>query len=391
MSSGTRKNITLFTEIHTKQILVSRVFSNIRISNSESIDLSAQSGNFDAKSNLFSVTYVPDYMETKVRDSSCWTERIFQSVNGYAIKLESHSSADEYLRQHNRKQRENMKRALSRLEICFNTGYKFFDSSITEEEHLSLMEHLKVMILKRFKQRGEKSESIRIWDKVLHTSFNLVKRKKASLFVIYDKDVPIAISFNYHYNKILFGYISSYDIDYHKFSLGNLLIYKQLDWCLENGYNHFDMGWGDMKYKKWWSNTLYFFNHHIIYRRNSIPGFLWALYHGNKTRFFAFLISKGINTHSKKIKKLLSKRERKPKSIKEYKFEDFLPSLGETINQIDLQTKNSPITKRIINDFLFITKEHSNDITLHYENTKDLYILKGKKSVKAILFNLANQ
>lgn len=387
MGETLRKNITLLTEIHTKQKLIASVFSHLRIPTKDSKNLVASKTEGNLNADLFSIKKVPEYFETEIRDSNQWRIKKFPSVKGYAIQLDDATSADHYLRQHNKKQRENTKRLLRRLENCFQISYELYYGSISEDMYRKLMERLKLMILKRFEQRAEISESIKIWNHVLSTSFNLINQKKASLFVIYDDQLPIAISLNYHYDQILFGYISSYDIDYYKFGLGNLLIYKQLDWCIENGYNHFDMGWGDLKYKKWWSNNIYQFNHHIVFPKNSPLALFWTFWNGNKTAIIAFLISKGVNKYSRKIKNLLFQRKKPQRKPPQYYFENLNSWSKEELNLKELKPGEELIPKSSRNDFLFLTKEKSNNVSVYCLPEKDKYVLKGSHSLKVLVLN----
>ena len=136
---------------------------------------------------------------------------------------------------------------------------------------------------------------------------NLINKNKASLYVAYNGEKPIFISLNYHFDKILFGYVSSYDIDYGKFSLGQICIYKHIEWCLSNGYIMFELGWGDLEYKKWWSNNTYTFKSEVIYPKRSPLAYVLAHYYGYKTELIAYLISKKVNVRLRKLKSILRK------------------------------------------------------------------------------------
>ncbi|SHG36619.1 GNAT family N-acetyltransferase [Flagellimonas flava] len=383
-------NITLFTEIYLKQELISQVYSYVGHRTS-SEGLIKTTDKKSPGNKFFSFSYVPEYMETIVSEPALWTEKVFPSVKGYAIELDDFTDVDDYLKKHLKKRRENIKRAAKRLETCFDITYKMFQNDIREDEYLFLMGEMKGLIVKRFQQKGKKSENIANWDKILSTSLELIKKGKASIFAIYNNNHPIAISFNYNFPSLLFGYISSYDIAYSKFSLGQLLIYKQLQWCIENNYSQFDMGWGDMEYKRWWSNKIYRFNHRIIYPKHSFPGFLYAFWKGNTSRVLAFLISKGVNDHWNKFKLKLKGDTKILMRTPTYRLEDMSISEMDALKETYLNQRNQlPVTDQMINDFLFLTKEHSKNVTLHYLKSKNLYVLKGKNKTKAILINPEN-
>ncbi|WP_136465454.1 GNAT family N-acetyltransferase [Flagellimonas onchidii] len=391
MASSNTECLTFLTDLYLKQDVIAQPYSYVGLSDDSNNNLIGRTSKLSSKNGIYSFTYVPDYVKTVISDSKKWTERIFSSVNGYSILINDFSCVEDYLRAHLKSRRKTINRAIRRLETCFDISYKMYQKEITNEEYLFLMSRLKAMIIKRFEQRGQESENIASWDKVLSSSFELMKQGKASIFVIYDRSEPIEISFNYNYDTILFSYISSYDIDYAKFSLGQVEIYKQLEWCINNGYQRFEMGWGDMGYKRQWSNGKYQFHHHILYPKYSIVGYLYANFKGNRSSILAFLISKGVNTHWNNLKKKLKKEPETVRLDSTYTFEKITIPLEETLEQIDLGQKNLAITKQIINDFLFLTQECSDDVSLYHSSSKDLYVLKGKKAQRAVLINPVNK
>ena len=107
------------------------------------------------------------------------------------------------------------------------------------------MNRLEKMLIKRFEQRNDVSQTLTQWDRYKEMYFSLINEKRASLFVIYHENTPIVISLNHHFQGRLFSAISSYDIDFGKFSLGSVEIYKKLDWCIANQHQSYEMGMGD--------------------------------------------------------------------------------------------------------------------------------------------------
>jgi len=382
-----KEKFSLFTDLNLKQETLAQIYVHIgQYSSIENLLKCAPSHGQEKK--IYSIKYVPSYFRTTLLKPEDWTEKSYSSVKGYSFLLESYRNVDEYLHSNlSVKRRKNVLRAINRLERCFEIKYEIIQANITTKEYSFLMDNLKAMIVRRFKQRGHESHTLRSWDKIVSSSYDLLLQKKASLFVIYNGNVPIVISFNHHYNSNLFNYISSYDIDYAKFSLGQIKFYKQLEWCFNNGYSQLDLGWGDMNYKKWWSNNVYSFNHHILYPKNSITGFLYANWEGNKSRIMAFLIANGVNTRLKKIKAMLKSRSSGTEQTKTYSFGeiDFLTS--DELEHFRPQKLTFPITKKIFYDFLFLTHEHQSDVVLYYSPASNEYLLQGKKVAKRVLLN----
>lgn len=192
-------------------------------------------------------------------------KRVPQYNWGYSIALEGYSKVDDYLvAQFKSKNRSIIKRYIQRLEACFPISYRYFHGEISQTQYDLVFNALEEMIKDRFQQRQETHLEFWRWEHLREHTLGLIRSGKASFFVIYDGERPIEISLNYHLNKVLFSTISSFAIDYAKFGLGHVEIYKQLEWCLENGFTRFEMGVGGMEYKRRWSNDIYRFEHWIL-------------------------------------------------------------------------------------------------------------------------------
>lgn len=377
---------SLLTDIHTHTQQLEEVYSHI-IKKGENINLLSAEEQVTGSVKIHSVNYIPAYINTVVDTPNKWTKKSYPSVNGYAVTLDEFKNmADYLLHQHSTKTRNKINRVKRRLEQCFDIRYKIYERDIKQDEYSFLMNTLKAMIISRFRQKQKQSDSLAVWDKVLNSSYQLIKEGKASLYVIYNRDKPINISLNYQYNRILFSYISSYDIDYSKFRLGQIWLHKHLEWCFEKGFNHFELGWGDFEYKKQWSNYIYKFRHEITYSKGSLSGFLYATALGARTRAIAYLISKGINVHWQRLKKILGKQQYSEPLSTPYRFSDFTDVESIGAKPISWEDGNHPVSSKIVNDFLFSSQEHLDDVNLFYVKKMDLYVLKGKKQTKSIQF-----
>src|SRR5690606_31612287 len=72
-------------------------------------------------------------------------------------------------------------------------------------------------------------------------------------------------------------------------------IYKQLEWCLENGYSRFEMGVGGMDYKKRWSNRIYRFNHWVLVPQSPLFHRMVALMEYGRVVVKEYLKAKKVN------------------------------------------------------------------------------------------------
>lgn len=340
--------------------------------------------------NIFSVGYIPEYVTTELDPQLKLNTKTFKSVNGYSVWLGEHTNFKEFLASMQAKRRQALSRSLRRLDTCFDVDYRMFHGNISQEHYAYLMETLKEMISKRFEQRPENSETLTLWDKIYNSSFDLINKSKASLYVAYNGAEPIFISLNYHFDKILFGYVSSYDIDYGKFSLGQICIYKHIEWCLSNGYIMFELGWGDLEYKKWWSNNTYTFKSEVIYPKRSPLAYVLAHYYGYKTELIAYLISKKVNVRLRKLKSIL----RKGKGISQpenptptYTLEDFEEKSLATANRRPIALSDRNVPKSVIYEFLFLSQTKITDISVYAMDDGKEYIILGNKIAKKIVYS----
>lgn len=213
----------------------------------------------------YSLRLMPAYLQFVNIPNEYNLKRVPQFNWGHSIDLKGFTSVDAYMEsQFKSKTRSIIKRYIKRLEKCFPISYRYYFGEMEHGEYIRIFEALEQMILDRFEQREETHKEMWRWRALKDVAYHLILSKKASFFVIFDGNTPIEISLNYHLEGVLFSSISSFDIDYHKFGLGHVEIYKQLEWCLQNGYSRFEMGVGGMDYKRRWSNHIYQFDHCIL-------------------------------------------------------------------------------------------------------------------------------
>ena len=136
----------------------------------------------------------------------------------------------------------------------------------------------------------------------------MILSKQAALFVVYDKDKPIAITLLNFSNNVMIDVIRVFDIDYSKFRLGTVSIMKQLEWCIENNFEALDFSKGYFEYKKRWTNKLYWFEYHIYYDKKSFLAKILARLYKNFFAFKLFLRKKHITNFIHELNFFLNKK-----------------------------------------------------------------------------------
>ena len=190
---------------------------------------------------------------------------------GFAMDLRSFTSTQEFLRiQLGKKVYKNLRQDIQRLERNHSIRCEFYFGAIDEVTCNSLLKILKGFIQERFKGRTSKHVALNRWAFYEDTVFDMITSKKASLFVMYDENKPIAISLQYHFNNILFVAIISFDSIYYKYSMGRHVFVKLIEWCFKNNYKLLDMGWGAYDYKIKFANAVYKMHTHVLYPKTSL-------------------------------------------------------------------------------------------------------------------------
>lgn len=342
----------------------------------------------------YSIALIPEYLDIELVQSKTYDLKTYKQTNfGYGVRITEGFNINSYLKQQLRGNLRNVKKRQSRLETCYNIDYRFFYGKIDVKNYQYLMQCLYDMLVRRFDQRNDVNEKLNDWKELVAATREKVLQKKASLFVIYDDGVPIDISLNYHYQYITFGAISSYDIDYSKFGLGAIEKIKILDWCVENGYTFLDFGYGDLEYKRTWSNYIYNFKYQVIYNNNSFLLLVLVNLELIKLRIKEYLKSKKVDVLYRKFKaKLSSKRIAPSDKFQAVTYDkctliDLSAYTDIGLEKIDYHIETQFPFKSIINDFIYATSEKKNSVSLlKVSNEPNTFLVKGEKVVHKITF-----
>lgn len=334
------------------------------------------------------ITYIPSYY-IKAEVNSLLKGISFNRFQGFCIDMQGYENTENYIAtQFGTKSRSKVRSYVRRLETCFNIRYEMYHgNNITKPQYDSLLEILEEMIVARFNQRNETHQAMSDWGYYKNQSYDLILKKKASLFVIYDGNKPIDICLNYHTKNVFVNYIRAYDIDYSKFRLGYIDIYKQLDWCIENNYRIFDLGPGILTYKKQWCNVTYDFQNLILFNKKSIGNRLF----GNlMVRFYKLKIY----LDKKNIIKDRANKTVNSSDNNNEETENGKPNISfgsepltavvipKDATEINIESNNYKHLRNSIYDYLYLNFELKDSVVIYKLNdAEENYILKGKKNL----------
>lgn len=341
----------------------------------------------DKSKGIHSILFIPDYMKPVVNAEVYRIRSVEQFFKGYAIDLRAFKTADAYLKHRFRSNAKGIRRKIRRLETCFSISYKFYFGKIDEQVYNKLFDRLYDMIVNRFEQRNEKSHNLPRWNYYKKIYFDLINEKKALLFVVYDEDKPIMISLNNLYTHHLFSSVSSFDTDYAKFSLGSLEIYKKLEWCIANAVVSYEMGMGDLNYKKEWSNYIYQFRHDIVCPKNS---HFITLLRATIAYVKVSLKEYAFKTFYQRYQTYKAAKKTEPEPKIQYKILDSEPlELLNTGKEIDFRkNEDYSVLRRLVFDFLYATSLHKDQVkTFHFPEIHQILITDSKDNHRIIQFD----
>ncbi|MFY0714745.1 GNAT family N-acetyltransferase [Seonamhaeicola sp. NFXS20] len=345
---------------------------------------------------VLSVTLFPTFLKANLVNESKYVLKKINHKNfsGAGVDITKSNSIDDFLKQELKSQiRKNLNRTINRLEKCFEISYSYYFGAITEEKLSFLLSNLKLMLEKRFDQKNMLNNFLSKWDINTKDLFELINNKKASLFVVYDRDKPISISVNRHYeNTILFSDINGYDLDYSKFGLGHLDNYLLVKWCIENEYKFLDLGNGVVEYKKRWCNTFYDFEYHIYYKKVSLIALTIAAFETLKIKLKNKIKKLKIDKWAKSVINKLRNKEQlsNNKSVKYFKPEIITlkaPIEPNNFTLININNSENQNIREYIYNQLYLKQTHINDTKVYIQkDTPSTYFISmPKETIKIVL------
>ncbi|MBC2840320.1 GNAT family N-acetyltransferase [Robiginitalea sp. SC105] len=311
----------------------------------------------------------------------------FRQFRGYLANLGAYASLDAYLKaQLSSKRRNNIRRYIRRLEGCFQVTYVTYRGQMDRELYDRLINRMKEFLYRRFRQRGDDNEMLRNWEFIERTSYDLIKRDQASLFVVYRDQEPIGISLNYLVGRIFLNAIGSFDIDFNIFRLGQVQIYKQIEWCFEEGMQMFDLGVGDLDYKLQWCDVTYPFEHRVHYRGNNFLQVLMARVLVGFLRFKEYLKRKNLHRLYHLLRKGRPGATPDAGSTAETLYETLaLPKSGNvTGSPLKLGEETNRFLRKPVYDFLYLNQVPAGSVSVFRMHGPEEYLIRGKAKAQAI-------
>ena len=352
------------------------------ITNGMSYVLSDLKVNTDFKKRVFLIYDVPDYfkIDTNTQNTSLKINKIRQ-YKGFLEDIKEFDDFDNLFLKIKSKRRGGLRKKKEHLEHCFNITYKHYYGEIDKEEYDGKMLVFKDLIAKRFGDLGLDNDILNDWEYYDELIYKMVVEKRALLSTVEDNGVPIAISFSFLSDNILFYSTPTFDIDYLKFNLGHTSIMELLKWCFDNNITVFDFSKGEYDYKKRWANKEYNFSHHVIYDTKSIKASVFGIYLTNYFKLKQYLRDKKINLLYSKWKYFLKHIKTNKVTGPSLKVEILEHQINlDNYNLIDIYSNGYSFLKPTVLECLSKKPEPIANVKTYANNEGNRFLLIGEKN-----------
>lgn len=339
----------------------------------------------DLRKKTLLIFDVPSYFESPEPQGSTKLIKVKQ-YPGFLIELGLFLNSQDYLqKQFKKSSRYKLNKYNRKLSECFNIKTKMFRGDMAQEEYQFLFNRFRELLEKRFLDKAEYNNNLgqKEWDFYQKVAYPMILKKLSGLFVVYNGELPIAITFVYFSKNIIFDAITVFDTDYAKFHLGTVNIMHLIDWGITNKFQILDFSKGYFDYKTRWATKSYNFEYHILYNSKSLSSTAKAIMIKNYYTVKQRLREKNLNLLLNKILFLLHKKEGDSKKTSEEKsktvvFEDLKAYDCSALEKID---GYSPQVIKIFFDFLYLNNESAEDVEVFHDSCGQ-YFLRGKSSEK---------
>lgn len=378
------KNIDFMFEMAFNK-KVPQFYSNIKNPIDGSLVLKSETNTISISNNtIYNVFDIPTHLKVfkeplNNNNNNIGTKSIIQH-KGYYIDLNGYENVANYLKnQFGKTSRQALRSGKNRLENCFDISYKMYFGTIDKIEYNNLFVQFYEMLKLRAVEKGILNKNLKYWELYTSKVYDMILKKEASLFVIYDGTKPINISLNMHINDVVFLFITTYDIDYSKFRVGHTNWVWLIDWFIKNNIKLVDFSKGNTTYKKRWANKEYDFEYHLFYDKTKISSKLKATLLEKKLRLLQELRNRNINDYFyatyEKIKGI-----KKYIHIPNHEFVEVKQFQKTSVSKISIQKDNEySFLRPIIYQHLFLTSTNVKEVQLfHSSKAKNTYFVKSE-------------
>jgi CelD/BcsL family acetyltransferase involved in cellulose biosynthesis len=164
------------------------------------------------------------------------------------------STIDEYYKGLSTSFKRDLRRKEKKLRKNYTVGFKLYDEFSSLKESMNVLVDLHQMRMKSLDKKGVFHDSQKC-DFHLELAERFDEKGWLYLSFLTANDEPISAEYCFSYNQKAFNYLAGFNIDYGRYSIGNLGTKYAVDHAIKMGLKEFDFMRGAHSYKSHW-NTL---------------------------------------------------------------------------------------------------------------------------------------
>ena len=239
---------------------------------------------------------IPAYMGVHLSESAGnWEIKRIPQYLGYGIDLTPYEDFTSFITdQLSKKSLRNLHSKMRKLEASGRVTYTFYYGGMDKQAYVDILSSFYDMLKTRFEEIRMYNRNLIHWPYFYNSVYKKILNKKAYLFVIEKNGIPIAISLDYINGKTIFGLIQSFDSSFARYNLGDIAMFKKLEWCFLKDYSFFDLSKGDSFFKRKWANYPYLMEYMIFYSGKGIKSRALAGITKYKLKLRQYLRDKGV-------------------------------------------------------------------------------------------------
>lgn len=231
----------------------------------------------ESHNGLLLVKDIPDYLQFEAPLPKDMNSLRIPQYHGYLIKLKGYRGIDDFLQgQLSKRNLKNLKAKKRKLEQLGTVECQILTGPQKDGLYKTTFETFEELLKRRFDNKKIHNRYLMDWQGLYHRAHPRLVEGKALLFLIQLDGKPIGMALDYILESCVFSHIQTFDPEYSKFNMGDLMLHVQLEWCLDHGKSILDLSKGENAYKEKWCNHRYRLYHELIYPRSSLLSALRA-------------------------------------------------------------------------------------------------------------------
>ena len=220
---------------------------------------------------------IPDYLNFGMQWPSKMKSMRIPQYYGYLIKLKGHSGIDGFIgAQLSKRNIKNLRAKKKKFEQLGSVEYRVMTGPLEDKVYEDAFDAFQRLLKERFDKKKILNRYLMDWKGLYVRAHARLTEGRALLFSILLDGKPVGMALDYILGSTVFSHIQTYDQEFSKYNIGDLMMYFQLEWSFKHGMAILDLSKGENAFKEKWCNHRYRLYHEVGYPKGSPTMAVWA-------------------------------------------------------------------------------------------------------------------